>query len=65
MIAGFAFQEWDLRGFPVTRNERFYECCEHSYVDITFHLQIRRRTLYYFANLILPCVLIGTKFWVP
>ncbi|KAK8753583.1 hypothetical protein OTU49_000446, partial [Cherax quadricarinatus] len=30
------------------------------YVDVTFEIHIRRRTLYYFSNLIMPCVLISS-----
>ena len=30
-----------------------------SYTDVTYTINIRRRTLYYWSNLILPCVLIG------
>ena len=37
-----------------------YECCPEPYVDITFTINIRRRTLYYFFNLIVPCVLISS-----
>lgn len=29
-------------------------------MDVTFTIQIRRRTLYYFFNLIVPCVLISS-----
>ena len=42
------------------RNEAFYECCPAPYLDITFIIKIRRRTLYYFFNLIVPCVLIAS-----
>ncbi|XP_071749437.1 neuronal acetylcholine receptor subunit alpha-7 isoform X2 [Lepeophtheirus salmonis] len=52
--------EWDLIGVPGTRHELFYECCPEPYVDITFTIHIRRRTLYYFFNLIVPCVLISS-----
>jgi hypothetical protein len=38
----------------------FYECCPDPYLDITFTIKIRRRTLYYFFNLIVPCVLIAS-----
>lgn len=31
-----------------------------GYVDVIFTVRIRRRTLYYFSNLILPCVLIAS-----
>ena len=37
-----------------------YDCCPEPYVDITFTINIRRRTLYYFFNLIVPCVLISS-----
>eukprot|EP00095_Tigriopus_kingsejongensis_P005353 maker-scaffold34_size539781-snap-gene-1.8 protein:Tk05353 transcript:maker-scaffold34_size539781-snap-gene-1.8-mRNA-1 annotation:"nicotinic acetylcholine receptor subunit a6 isoform xii" len=52
--------EWDLIGVPGKRSEIFYECCPEPYVDITFNIHIRRRTLYYFFNLIVPCVLISS-----
>ncbi|KAI5711078.1 hypothetical protein M8J75_013835 [Diaphorina citri] len=52
--------EWDLLGVPGKRNELFYNCCPEPYIDITFVIIIRRRTLYYFFNLIVPCVLIAS-----
>jgi len=52
--------EWDLLGVPATRNEVIYECCPEPYLDITFIIKIRRRTIYYFFNLIVPCVLIAS-----
>ena len=47
-------------GVPGVRNEVFYECCPEPYLDVTFTIKIRRRTLYYFFNLIVPCVLIAS-----
>uniref|UniRef100_A0A8W7P1T5 Neuronal acetylcholine receptor subunit alpha-7 n=2 Tax=gambiae species complex TaxID=44542 RepID=A0A8W7P1T5_ANOCL len=52
--------EWDLLGVPGKRNEIYYNCCPEPYIDITFAIIIRRRTLYYFFNLIVPCVLIAS-----
>ncbi|CAH0562455.1 unnamed protein product [Brassicogethes aeneus] len=52
--------EWDLLGVPGKRNEIYYNCCPEPYIDITFVIIIRRRTLYYFFNLIVPCVLIAS-----
>ncbi|KYQ59602.1 Neuronal acetylcholine receptor subunit alpha-7 [Trachymyrmex zeteki] len=52
--------EWHLLGVPGKRNEIYYNCCPEPYVDITFVVIIRRRTLYYFFNLIVPCVLIAS-----
>ncbi|XP_018327022.1 neuronal acetylcholine receptor subunit alpha-7 [Agrilus planipennis] len=52
--------EWDLLGVPGKRNELYYNCCPEPYIDITFYIIVRRRTLYYFFNLIVPCVLIAS-----
>lgn len=45
---------------PGRRNERFYDCCKEPYPDVTFTVVMRRRTLYYGLNLLIPCVLIST-----
>ena len=47
-------------GVPAVRNEVRYDCCPAPYLDITFTIKIRRRTLYYFCNLIIPCILIAS-----
>merc|ERR550534_2697351 len=47
-------------GVPGKKNSVTYDCCPEPYVDITFTIHIRRRTLYYFFNLIVPCVLISS-----
>ena len=47
-------------GVPADRNEVIYDCCPEPYLDITFNIKIRRRTLYYFSNLIVPCLLIAS-----
>nr|CAH7721850.1 unnamed protein product [Callosobruchus chinensis] len=52
--------EWYLLGMPGKKNTIVYQCCPEPYVDVTFTIQIRRRTLYYFFNLIVPCVLISS-----
>lgn len=49
-----------ILGVPGKRNQIYYNCCPEPYVDITFSIIIRRRTLYYFFNLIVPCVLIAS-----
>jgi len=46
--------EWDLLGVPAVRNEILYECCPESYLDITFTVKIRRRTLRYWRKVIIP-----------
>lgn len=46
-------------GVPAKRNELYYECCKEPYPDVTFTVTMRRRTLYYGLNLLIPCVLIS------
>ncbi|XP_039306574.1 acetylcholine receptor subunit alpha-like 1 isoform X2 [Solenopsis invicta] len=48
--------EWDILKVPATRNEAFYICCEEPYPDIVFNITLRRKTLFYLVNLIIPCV---------
>ena len=48
-----------LLGVPAKRNELYYECCKEPYPDVTFTVTMRRRTLYYGLNLLIPCVLIS------
>ncbi|XP_075884866.1 neuronal acetylcholine receptor subunit alpha-7 [Nelusetta ayraudi] len=60
-VSGYiANGEWDLVEVPGQRNERFYDCCQEPYPDVTFTVVMRRRTLYYGLNLLVPCVLIST-----
>ncbi|CAG7817481.1 unnamed protein product [Allacma fusca] len=48
--------EWDILEVPAIRNERFYTCCNEPYLDITFNITMRRKTLFYTVNLIIPCM---------
>lgn len=48
--------EWDILTVPAIRNEKFYPCCEEPYPDIYFNITMRRKTLFYTVNLIIPCV---------
>ncbi|XP_044258294.1 acetylcholine receptor subunit beta-like 2 isoform X2 [Tribolium madens] len=48
--------EWDILAVPATRNEEYYPCCSEPYSDITFKITMRRKTLFYTVNLIIPCV---------
>ncbi|XP_063342475.1 neuronal acetylcholine receptor subunit alpha-7-like isoform X2 [Pelmatolapia mariae] len=52
--------EWDLLEVPGGRNEVFYECCVEPYPDVTFVVTLRRRTLFYALNLLIPCVLLSS-----
>nr|CAH7717349.1 unnamed protein product [Callosobruchus chinensis] len=48
--------EWDIMKVPAERNEKYYSCCEEPYPDIKFYITLRRKTLFYMVNLIIPCV---------
>ncbi|GAB6031196.1 hypothetical protein CHUAL_009016 [Chamberlinius hualienensis] len=48
--------EWDVMSVPAIRNEKFYSCCDTPYPDITFNIVLRRKSLFYTVNLIIPCV---------
>uniref|UniRef100_G3PE00 Uncharacterized protein n=1 Tax=Gasterosteus aculeatus aculeatus TaxID=481459 RepID=G3PE00_GASAC len=52
--------EWDLLGVPGGRHEVFYDCCPQPYPDVTFVVTLRRRTLFYALNLLVPCVLLSS-----
>ncbi|CAM4750927.1 unnamed protein product [Rotaria magnacalcarata] len=51
--------EWDLEAFVAVRQSVKYECCPTVYPFVLFTVQIRRRTLYYVVNVVVPCVLIS------
>uniref|UniRef100_A0A1I8HTQ0 Nicotinic acetylcholine receptor alpha 2 subunit n=1 Tax=Macrostomum lignano TaxID=282301 RepID=A0A1I8HTQ0_9PLAT len=51
--------EWDVMRVPARRNEKTYPCCPEPYPDITFTIVLRRKTLFYTVNLIIPCVAIS------
>ncbi|XP_076356162.1 acetylcholine receptor subunit alpha-like [Tachypleus tridentatus] len=48
--------EWDVLLVPAKYNLEFYDCCPEPYPDITFNVTMRRKTLFYTVNLIIPCV---------
>ena len=48
--------EWDVLSVPAQKNIKYYDCCAEPYYDIYFNITIRRKTLFYTVNLIIPCV---------
>ncbi|CAF1101015.1 unnamed protein product, partial [Brachionus calyciflorus] len=48
--------EWDVLSIPAQKNIKNYDCCAEPYYDIYFNITIRRKTLFYTVNLIIPCV---------
>ncbi|XP_064618674.1 neuronal acetylcholine receptor subunit alpha-10-like isoform X2 [Lineus longissimus] len=52
--------EWFLMNTQVKRNVVNYPCCPEPFPDVTFGLHLRRRTLYYTFNVIIPCVILSS-----
>ena len=50
--------EWDLLAVKSRKYVKYYTCCSEPYADIKFNITIRRKTLFYAVNLILPCIVI-------
>ncbi|XP_054160125.1 acetylcholine receptor subunit alpha-like 1 isoform X1 [Oppia nitens] len=50
--------EWDIMRVPAKKNIKFYsyDSDPAPYLDITFNITLRRKTLFYTVNLIIPCV---------
>ncbi|XP_060564524.1 neuronal acetylcholine receptor subunit alpha-2-like isoform X1 [Ruditapes philippinarum] len=62
--------EWDILDNRGERNVKLYECCKDvPYLDLKFHLTVRRRVAFYTFILIMPCALLTCLtlviFWVP
>ena len=52
--------EWDIINVTALRKLKSYSCCpDTQYADIMFFLTLRRRTLFYTINLIMPCISIS------
>ncbi|CAF4360869.1 unnamed protein product, partial [Rotaria sp. Silwood2] len=67
--------EWDLEGnryglcafysihfvldFSATNNRTKYDCCPNIYPYVLYTIRMRRRSLYYIANTVVPCFLIS------
>ncbi|CAG2178576.1 unnamed protein product, partial [Oppiella nova] len=56
MSAFYKSVEWDILLIPANYNEEYYDCCPEPYPDVTFNITLRRKTLFYTVNLIIPCV---------
>ncbi|KAL0985235.1 hypothetical protein UPYG_G00154420 [Umbra pygmaea] len=52
--------EWELLGVPGDRHDVFYDGLAEPYSDVTYVVTLRRRTLFYALNLLVPCVLISS-----
>lgn len=51
--------EWVLVSAKAKRSVHYYNCCPEPFPDLTFYIRIKRRTLFYINNLIIPCILLA------
>ncbi|XP_047140447.1 neuronal acetylcholine receptor subunit alpha-10 isoform X1 [Hydra vulgaris] len=51
--------EWYLVSAKAIRKEEMYICCPEVYPDVTYTIELRRRSLFYVCNLIFPLVIIS------
>ncbi|XP_077375101.1 neuronal acetylcholine receptor subunit alpha-7-like isoform X2 [Festucalex cinctus] len=51
--------EWDLGEVTASKHSVTYQCCPEPYVAVTYTIMLRRRSLFYMVNLIIPCILIS------
>ncbi|VDK27218.1 unnamed protein product [Gongylonema pulchrum] len=51
--------EWDVLGVPGKRHLKRYPCCESPFIDLTYEIRLRRKTLFYIVYLIFPIVSIN------
>ncbi|GFQ94997.1 neuronal acetylcholine receptor subunit alpha-6 [Trichonephila clavata] len=51
--------EWELLDARIVRNVVYYSCCTEPFPDVTITLVIRRKTLYYMYNVVMPCMMMS------
>ncbi|VDN01469.1 unnamed protein product [Thelazia callipaeda] len=51
--------EWTVKSTSAKRKKAFYKCCSEPYYSIEFFINIRRRTVYYGFNIIIPSILVA------
>ncbi|CAF1449037.1 unnamed protein product [Rotaria sp. Silwood1] len=53
-----ANSEWEIIRVHIKKNVVKYSCCEETFPDLTYTIQMCRRPLFYVFNMMLPCFLI-------
>ena len=51
--------EWDVIGTHVKRRDTYYECCPEPYPEVHFSFHLRRKSLFYIMNIIIPSVMLA------
>ncbi|XP_062611295.1 neuronal acetylcholine receptor subunit alpha-10-like [Saccostrea cucullata] len=60
--------EWEIINTEAIRNNVYYTCCPEPFPDVTITLHLRRRTIYFMYNVIIPSIMLSSLallgFWV-
>lgn len=56
--------EWSITNVAMKRNVKQYHCCVKPFTDITMTIEMERKSLDYFINLIIPCCLISSMIFL-
>ena len=51
--------EWDVINTVAIKHNIYYLCCPDPYPDITFHIHMKRKPIFYVVTIIFPCFLIN------
>ncbi|XP_054754074.1 neuronal acetylcholine receptor subunit alpha-10-like [Lytechinus pictus] len=61
--------QWQLQGMPVVENLIKYGCCPIPYSDVTYYINLKRKSLFYVFNLLFPSVFMSLvsllSFYLP
>ncbi|KAL5004555.1 hypothetical protein ScPMuIL_018011 [Solemya velum] len=51
--------EWNVVNVPAVRHVVKYDCCVAPYPDVTYYVELQRKSMYYIFQIIVPCSLIS------
>lgn len=58
-ISAFENEEWEVISFDAKRNEHYYPCCTEPYVDVTYLLHMKRRSVHHLYHIIILSALVA------
>ncbi|XP_048749063.2 neuronal acetylcholine receptor subunit alpha-2-like [Ostrea edulis] len=51
--------EWIVVKTATVKHNLYYDCCADTFQDVTFHIHITRKPVFYVVTIIFPCLLIN------
>ncbi|KAK9507922.1 hypothetical protein O3M35_007682 [Rhynocoris fuscipes] len=65
----FESNDWEILEVVKERSQKYYSCCEEPYIDVTFNITIKRKSVAYYSVVITPAfalvMLTLGVFWLP